>query len=377
MVDNFDLRLVGKELTNQYSGYIETLFPDSVIVMLCDDDKPIGDKAFIDQRLIDSFIMMKAKLFPIKKGKLCGLDILESIIHELDLSYDYKKQVSFLIQGIAFYKKWLKKTMPKRIILTCYYDMKVSAVYAAKLLNIPTYEIQHGAISKQSFQYIIEKDYDRNCYPDKMLCFGESVKKILSNGGIYTREQLIPVGSYYLTIAEENVEQNKVLFEEKYNLNKNTIKVAVIGQYTIEDALICNLIKLLKRNNRICCIYLPRPYNHKIDKYISSSFFVENELNIYQVLQNVDVAIGVYSTSVLESLAIGTPVALLNINNMAEDFFEDLFSEIHSVCFVQDGNIDDLENAIENMADYSREDVKNEGRMFYENDYRNKINSCF
>lgn len=373
---NHQFRKVDNKIMNQLTGYLEEKLENVIPVVQIDIDKKnkMYGRNYIDQRFIDDLIRFKAKKNLIDKKTLHGEDILLDVIQGLKIQYDYLTYISVVIHGIEYYTKWFRYSKPKFLIVECFYDMKMQAIYAAKNLGITVIELQHGMIHKGNFAYYCRKNFSVNPYPDWLFGYGEMSKEEIKNGKIYEEDKIIPVGNYYLTIMEERKEINKKLFYDKYSriLGKKIIVVA--SQITVDRKLYEITNKIARKLKDFAVIFVPRI----IEKYHKSNekvgFYLEDKLDIYQLMQNADVMINVHSTCAVESLFLGTPVLLWDIEGLASGYYGEILRGLNSVCFVD--KFEDGLLMIKRLSEIDREDVKKEGRIFYKSNYKENIDNA-
>ena len=105
-----------------------------------------------------------------------------------------------------------------------------------------------------------------------------------------------------------------------------------------------------------------------------TDFYIEDKLDIYQLMQNADVTISVYSTCAVESLFLGTPVLLWDIEGLAKACYGEVFKGINSVCFID--KFDDGLFMIKKFSEINRKDVKKEGMAFFESNYRENMDNA-
>jgi len=296
----------------------------------------------------------------IERAKMINGPILETIIKELRVELNINKWLLNVVRSINFYRKWLRLIKPLKIYLVCYYDLnRMAASYAAKEMLIPVIELQHGTIFKKHIPYITRKYIYPNPYPDYLLAFGDNFTKIISPY-IYKPENIFITGNYFIELMKSRSEENKKIFNLKYGKHHEKIIITVAGQENLESELLSFLATLALSTKDVFIIYIPR-----IRKNIAvvPGIHIETELNVYQCVQCSDITSTVYSTVAMESLALGTPVILININNIAREYLSESFDGLESVTVA-----DTPENYLDCMAavmSLDRNSVMTEGLSYY------------
>ena len=102
-------------------------------------------------------------------------DILDEINKSLKVDVNYDQLLKHLSLSVYFNMLILRVYRPKVVFITNY--AQKSVVKAAKNLNIPVVEFQHGVIDKQHHGYNMTKPVNYNFYPDYILTLGEKEKQ--------------------------------------------------------------------------------------------------------------------------------------------------------------------------------------------------------
>lgn len=229
-------------------------------------------------------------------------------IKELFSDYKYNKflldnikfiasYVSRYLSSISYFRKYFAKNKPDIIFTICHYcTINKGIIKVANEMNIPTVDVQHGLINKNSPGYI-SKNSIKEDIPKYVFVYGEYFKDvILQNSEWFSNENIIVTGNYYLS---------------KYKIDKNLNKKNVLLITTqpaidyeayeniIQEALNKNIevyIKLHPAENKDKYEFLYNKYNIKI---------IDNTKNLYDVLREVKYHATVFSTSAIESLFFG------------------------------------------------------------------------
>jgi hypothetical protein len=79
----------------------------------------------------------------------------------------------------------------------------------------------------------------------------------------------------------------------------------------------------------------------------------------------------IFSTIAIESLVFGTPVILLNINNLAKLFLGDIFKTTKYVYYADTS--DEFLTCMQEALNKNREDVTVEGTYFYADNHKERV----
>jgi hypothetical protein len=289
-------------------------------------------------RYINSdFFLMWAKLYScIKKNnkeKIINKWVLDKIVSDLNIRFDVDKSIFLIFSFLAIFRLYFKLIKPQKIFLICYYGIaKMAASYVAKEMKIPIIELQHGVIYDGHPPYFTEVNIEPNPYPDYLFVFGETYKKFVSPF-ICNPSNIFIIGNYYTDYIKRNKTKNKNLFFTKYNNISSQIIITVAGITELDDKMLEFIEGILESRYDVCFIYIPRIITSKLIHYSHTNIFIETELDVYQCMQNSYITSTVNSTCAIESLVFGTPVILINIQNLARSVYADFFLSSDAVFY--------------------------------------------
>jgi hypothetical protein len=289
------------------------------------------------QYINSDFFSIWAKLYScikkIDKKKIINRQILVEIVSNLEIQFDIDKYILSTFSFIAIFRLYFKKMNPKDIFLICYYGIdKMAASYVAKEMKIPVIELQHGLIYNAHPPYVTKVNIAPNPYPDYLFCFGEEFKKFVSPF-IYNSKNIFIVGNYYIDYIKKNKYRNNIVFLKKYNNLSSQIIVTVAGLTELDSEILEFVEKISGFRHDLFFIYIPRIMTSGFVHYSHKNIFIETELDVYQCMQNSHITSTVSSTCAIESLTFGTPVILMNIQNLAKAFYSDFFSPSDAVFY--------------------------------------------
>lgn len=342
------------------------LYPD--LLFLVSNTIPESNypfRKYISLKFIDLF----TKLLPsnYESANVYCKTIIEDILNELNIDYDYNYYIKNVLRKIRFYEFWFNLTKPKMIFVSCYYiPDRLPALYAAKKLRILVVELQHGMLGNSHFAYHVNKDIEPSPYPNYLLSFGEKFNKLVSPS-IYKQNNILSTGNFYLDYIKSTKQVNEEIFKKKYNIINKTV-ITVASQITVDEELFEFYKKVCLDNKSVFVIFVPREYQPYHSEPIPENMSVEFELDVYQCIQNSDLTSTVYSTCCFESLALGVPCLLININNYVNQFLEEFITS-DTTMYIVEPIIEEVNLALKNILKIPKQKINEEGNSFYLNNH--------
>jgi hypothetical protein len=135
--------------------------------------------------------------------------------------------------SLILFKYYLSKSKSRVAIITCYYGLfKQPFIKAAKLLNIPVIELQHGTMGKYHIAYNFAEKGEYDFFPDYVFVWGQYWKdttrfpipdeRVIVTGFPYFEERINELKK------KENLSQKKViLFISQWTIDEELSKIAV------------------------------------------------------------------------------------------------------------------------------------------------------
>lgn len=221
------------------------------------------------------------------------------LINKEILSYTYKR----FYCDFNFWTEVLKKHKIKKVFFVSNGILK-GFIYAAKKLNIPIYEAQHGNIVREHINYSYPTDIDnlesKVIMPDKILGFS---KYWFDN--VYCPSENIAIGNNY--------------FAEKAELKENRESMLVIISDIFGHDLCEQLLAVVKEWKGTVIIKL-RPGEYDSSDWYKQCFVECNnvkiicgELTITQLLSETKILVTSASTCAWEALNSGIPVIICKL----------------------------------------------------------------
>jgi hypothetical protein len=174
----------------------------------------------------------------------------------------------------------------------------------AKIKNIPTIELQHGIIGKNTIAYNFYKKMNIATFPDFIFLFGDFWKnearfpindsKLISVGWPYYEIKR----NRYLKLKEKNL-KNKILFLSQGTVGKDLSKIA----FEVSKMLDPNYYKIIYKLHPCECSRWIKEYPWLVGSNIDVICSNENDIHFY--FSQASAQVGVYSTAIFEGLSYG------------------------------------------------------------------------
>jgi hypothetical protein len=289
---------------------------------------------------------------------------------EMNIAKIVKEQLLKRKSYLPIYKELLEKLSPSIVFLVCSYG-KEDLLEVCHSLGITTVELQHGTIDKYHLGYSYpQKDFKKRDFPDYFLSFGDFWKNL----GVVPLddERIISVGYPFL---EQEV--------KKYIGFKRKNQILFISQGPIGEELSNFAIKLAKGlDDSIKIVYKLHPGEFKrwkgeypwLLKAQQGGLItvVEDESDLYKLMAESKVQVGVNSTAIYEGLSFGLKtylVPLSGIEYMREllekgyakkvDSVEDLVQDLQNSDYKVSFDSEDFfkSNSLENFSQFLKDQI--------------------
>lgn len=223
--------------------------------------------------------------------------------------------VSFIILNRYFYKH-LKKNKPRLILITPYYEnFNLALIHTAKRMGIKTVELQHGYISKDHLAYNY-KTLHNEYLPDAFIMFGEYWRDAI----LFPDKKRIYIG------GSIELEQELKLQKKDESQEPDNQVFMVVSQAAYADVLYpfaVELADLLEKQGRpYKIIYKLHPSEgiswKELHPDYQDSRIVFSCDNIYNVINEASVQIGINSTAIFEGAAFGLKTFIIDCKYLKE-----------------------------------------------------------
>ena len=353
-----------KIINNRYFDKISDDIIDKLKtnVLLIENPTPNHFKNTYTKRVV-SLTILEMFSFIIRKFVILAYDKkLEKLLLNNNINIDLKKEIKYFKSKYLIYKLLFKIYKPNAIFINCAY-CNPSLIKAANDLKINTIELQHGVISKVHFGYISSLNLNKTYFPKKLLSFGEQERK-LENLLI---EDVIPIGSFYLTyILKNNIKNN-----ELKNIKKDykvSIGISMQDQDWERELIFDFILKYNKKYKDTLFILIPR--KRKDFPSFSKNVIVYDKLDCYNIILHCDIHMTLYSSCALEAPTLGIPNILVNKKNYAKNYYGDILDDFHTR-FVN--GIEEFRKYINDLLILKKENIQIKNKDVFVPEYEKNI----
>jgi hypothetical protein len=270
-----------------------------------------------------------ARLF-LRRVKVENAELLRTIEGKLELSIRHEEVIKkYLAQYrvMAMLLRILPK--PKIVFLSVSYT-NFGYVRAFKEAGIKVVEFQHGLIGDEHYAYRYYYEPDAIQFPDEVLVFGKKDKAYFEALTRIPIKAVTVIGRYLTDY-----------YMRKADLNALPVKQIVVSLQDSEWSLAL-LRFVLECNERtsgqIRWVIQTRrtPKEFYTAKFKLPANIVFSEVSVYEAIATSDAHLTIYSTTAIESLAIGKPTFLFNYQNAANTYLGYFLKDKANVYFCND-----------------------------------------
>lgn len=223
------------------------------------------------------------------------------------------EQTCILLSEYKTACKIITKINPKVLYVECAYSpTHLLFIYAAKELNIPIVEFQHGLISEKHIAYIYnEKTYNADPVPDYICVYGSYFEKLIKEMNPNLNINIIKYG--YPLLYEEVLEKHNDVREVK---SKYTYLITTQGE-GYSNYWVKFIKELLALDNKAKILLKVHPNEMIIYKQLykeileNSRVAVSGNENIYDCLKKSMIHLSCFSTCHYESLVYDVPTYVI------------------------------------------------------------------
>jgi hypothetical protein len=255
--------------------------------------------------IISLLRMRKEEFLPLRNIEN---EIFKNIQQRIDVLAISKKYLFIFISERRYWRRFLKKSCPKLIFLVCSYGNE-AFISAAKELDIPVVELQHGEIDKIHVGYSFPLGKQKKNFPDYIFSYGNFWKK--SAFFPIDEECVISIGNPWFELTKppsdsELVKKKQILF----------ISSPPVGAKLSQQA--AKLRSLIPESWNI--IYKLHPREIRDWKNAYSCLDVDgidvvdkSSVDLYKLQSESTIQIGVFSSALYEGVALGCETFILDL----------------------------------------------------------------
>lgn len=290
---------------------------------------------------------------------------ISRIEYEFNIGIIHPKWINDLFSGIIVHKLLFRLLKPKRVFVSNYY-WNIDVVLAAHDLGIIVAEPQHGVIGNNHFAFNTNHKFESVYFPDFMFLFGEDDEAIIKRNG--NVKHAISVGHFFLDYVNNKMKPDKNWSEKLKKYNKR-----IIVSLQLENGLeVLEFIKkvAIKLENYCFVIAVRQNFQKNLINNFTDNVYFPGNLDCYQIAKLCDIHTSVYSTCVLETIALGLPNILIKIDERASIYYNDLQ-------YVKVANdYDSYIKLIESENNINKTDVAQSAKSFIKPNYLMNVKNC-
>ena len=353
-------RNVDGEMKDVYFGYFE--FEDRYRVERCYYDngkkrnpqKPgIGVKLILPYKLL---IKIQSLLNP--KNNIDSKEdaFIYALCNELNKKYNKDISADILIRQIRYhfelhkiyekyYKKLLKRTDPKVIVLQCHYSTTLYPLYkVAKEYSIPVIELQHGHVCNHLAYNYLDTSNEGKELPDYLFTYGD-----------FWNEQIhLPVGTKIVSVGNPFLEAMKKKYKDQTPDEKAVVFYS--GTFSsdgeeLEKLAVDFYKKYSSEGYKIYFKFHPREASVWKNKYhlladCEGIQIVEPNLNVYQLFSQARHHISAMSTVMYEAVSFDICRYIYSFEGIKENLLKICAPLVESGGAQKFSNIQELKDLI-------------------------------
>ena len=278
-------------------------------------------------------VVSRSPLYAIEKllslfinAKSVDVTVYHSILSKRQVDIDPSYSIKKMVASYRMMRFLLKVKRPPKIVFIAPSYTSYGYMKALKERGVIIIEGQHGVINSEHFGYNLFADFDRSYFPDYLLTFGEREQRVFhASNRFIDAGNVIPVGSYYIQYLRENHMARSFAGDHE-----------LVISVSLQDCdtgweLIPFLIKVAEANNQI--LFRLKPRRTEIPEYLARFTFPSNvefvdNADVYETILDSDIHLTAYSSCALEAPALGRMNILVNLNNKAKEYYQDILDPI-------------------------------------------------
>lgn len=341
-------KLIGSKYVHRVSGAVNQIENNTLTIEKPNLQKghyPIKD---IEEKniLSESWLLILTHIIKCVMSiftiKLSNAEIIERIIADNRIKFEYKKFVKLLVsQKNAMDCMLFISHKPEVIFIECPYT-SMGYVWAFHNNGIKVIEMQHGVLNGEHYAYN-SKFHSTEFYPDEVCVYGDIEYQFFTKINNKYCNTIHKTGLYVLEYSDRYFKQD-VFAEYRH---KYASIILVSGQRSAEPQLANFIDQVAACNPNLLFVYVPRSTDNNIE-FASKNVIYCPDVNIYQYLKWCDIHCTISSTTCLESQYFHKPTIFYNYDNMSVAYYgRELYRE-HGVRYIN--NVNEFKSACESVS---------------------------
>jgi hypothetical protein len=299
------------------------------------------EKKYADCLLVLEFIIRMFSFRPLSKAETEKADVINAeFINLTGVDIKFNRDIRTITKNLYIkykvFKMFLQYLRPEKIYLVCNYRLPC-LIKAAKELNIKTVEIQHGVFSRYHLGYSYPmQSKEHEYFPDVLYTWGK----------YWSEQKFLPVPpENRLVYGFKHFNNTKIHFQ---NSHKRTDQILIISQGAISKKLANLIIHHINDLNRYKLIYKLHPGEYeahrnqeifkKLEKF--NNIKLETSKDLYNLASTAFYIIGVFSTAIYESIALGCKPVICDLPGA--EYLDDLICKYNIPLLQYDSSISEV-----------------------------------
>ena len=274
--------------------------------------RKIASQKAISRSVLMMMETLYAKLF-LRKIELEGEEELKQLLKTVEGGVDHPWLIRKYLAQYRIMTMLLKRfPNPKLVMMSVAYT-NFGYIQAFKEKGIKVIEMQHGVITDNHHAYFYATEMNALQFPDVIFTNGECQKEVFTGDNKFPVEEVVPVGSYIIDHYKHRNTSRQ---------NKKMQILFAMQEGEIGDQLVDFILHLSKEHdNKLDIVIQPRrmepsDYKQRWPELVNVGF---SSLSFYDAIGEVDAHSTVYSTTAIESLSMGVPNILVNIERQSRE----------------------------------------------------------
>jgi hypothetical protein len=274
--------------------------------------KNVASRHVVSRSLLMLFEELYAKLF-LRKVHVNNPSLLNEILASVDGGVDHALLIRKYIAQYRVMSLVLKLFPNPRLVLLSVGYTHFGYIRAFKEKGIKVAEVQHGIISSNHHGYCYEKALDAIQFPDIVLTNGEREFDVFNEMNAFPTKNIRSVGSFIIehyarSQSLKNSDMPRILFTLQDGTMGLKLLKFVLQLRDLAEGRFRILVQPRRTAKASYCVDLPEC---ELLEFSQSDF--------YSTIKTCAVHSTVYSTTAIESLSLGVPNILINIEGQAEE----------------------------------------------------------
>lgn len=274
--------------------------------------RKVASRKAISRSVLMLMETVYAKLF-LRKVELEGLEELNELLKTVEGGVDHPWLIRKYLAQYRIMKMLLKRFPNPNLVMMSVAYTNFGYIQAFKEKGIKVIEMQHGVITDNHHAYFYAAEMDGIQFPDVIVTNGECQEQVFSGENKFPVKEVIPVGSYIIDHYKHR------------NASKQKKKMQVLfamQEGEVGDQLVDFILNLSKEYDHMLDIIIqprrmePGDYTRKWPELVNVGF---SSSSFYSAIGKVDVHSTIYSTTAIESLSLGVPNILVNIEGQSTE----------------------------------------------------------